>query len=72
MNLIIQQVLIKLLQVSQNIVDALNHKFIEIISIMGHLFDPLKAQALTVEAYDALTLQMNKSFQKVFEKFSDL
>ena len=41
-------------------------------SILGKLFDHLKAQAPTAEAYDALTLQLNTSFRKVFYKFSDL
>ena len=42
------------------------------ISILSKLFDHLKAQAPTVEACDALTLQLNTSFQKVFEIFLDL
>lgn len=49
-----------------------SHKFDEMLSILASLFDHLKAQAPTSETYDALTLQMNKSFQKVFARFSEL
>lgn len=69
LSLIMQQVLIKLLKASWNIFDVPNHKFDEILSILGNLFDHLKAQAPTAEAYDALTFQINTSFQKVFERF---
>ena len=72
MNLIMQKVLIKLLGAWWNIVDVPNHKFNEMLSILSKLFDHLKAQAPTTEAYDALTLQLNTSFQKVFDNFSDL
>lgn len=58
-----QQVIIKLLKVCWNIVNVLNNKFDEILSILGQLFNHLKAQVPTTEAYDALTLQINKSFQ---------
>ena len=67
-----QQVLIKLLRACWNIVVALNHKFDEILSILAKLFDHLKAQAPTAEVYDALTLRLNTSFQKVFDKFAEL
>lgn len=67
MNLIIQQVLIKLHRACWNIVDVSSNKFDEMLSILATLFDHLKAQAPTIEAYD-----MNQSFQKVFDKFLDL
>lgn len=70
--MILQQVLIKLLQSTLNIVDVLKHKFDEMLAILGHLFDHLASQAPTSEVYDALTLQLNIGLQKVFEKFSDL
>ena len=66
MNLIMKQVLIKLMGAYWNIIDLSNNKFDEMFSILGSLFDHIKAQALTAEAYDSLTLQMKTSFQKVF------
>lgn len=72
MNLIMQQVLLKLLRAYWNIVDVLNNKFDEILSVLQELFNHLKAQAPTVEAYNTLTLQLKTSFQKVFDKISDL
>lgn len=71
-NLIMQQVLIKLLKECWNIVDVRNHKFDEMLSILVRLFDHLIALAPTTEAFDTLTLQINTSFEKVFDKFSDL
>lgn len=56
MNLIMQEVLIKLLRDYWNIVDVSNNKFDDMLSILGQLFDHLKAQAPTAESYDALTL----------------
>lgn len=41
--LIMQHFLIKLPKACWNIVDALNHKFDEMLSIMAKLFDHLKA-----------------------------
>lgn len=67
-----QQVLINLLRECWNIMDVPNHKFYDMFSILGKLFDHLKAQAPTAEAHDALTLQLNTIFQKVFDKFSKL
>ena len=48
------------------------HKFDEMVFILSKLFDHLKAQAPTTDAYDALTLQLNTSFQKAFENILDL
>lgn len=52
--------------------DVRNTKFDEMLSILQELFNHLKAQVPTTEAYDTLTLQLNTIFQKVFEKFFDL
>ena len=68
-NLIMQQVLLKLLRARWNIVDVLNNKFDEMLSILAQLFNHLKAQAPTDEACDTLTLQLNTSFQTMFKKF---
>ena len=43
LNLIMQKVLIKLIRGSWNIVDVLNHKFDEVLSILSNLCDHLKA-----------------------------
>ena len=43
MNLIIQQVLIKPIRSTWNIVDVPNRKFDEMLAILGHLFDYLAA-----------------------------
>lgn len=72
MNLIMQQVLLKILRACWNIVDVPNNKFDDMVPILGKHFDHLKAQTPTVEAYDALTLQINTSFQKVFDRFLEL
>lgn len=72
MNLIIQQVVIKLLYAYWNIVDVRNKKFNEMLPILQKLFNHLNAQAPTAEAYDTLALQLNTSFQKAFDRFSDL
>ena len=50
MNLIMQQVLIKILRACWNIVDVPNNKFDEMRSILSQLFDHLKAQAHSAEA----------------------
>lgn len=65
-----QQVLIQLLRACWNIVDVSNNKFDKMISILALLFNHLKEQAPTIEAYDALTKQMNTRFKKVFDKLS--
>ncbi|CAH1446997.1 unnamed protein product [Lactuca virosa] len=70
MNLIIQQILLKLLRSCWNIVEVSNQTFDEMISILSSLFNHLKSQAPTAYAYESFTLQINTSFQKVFEKFS--
>ena len=72
MNLIIQQVLIKLLRSTWNIVDVPNHKFDEMISILSTTFKHLSEQAPTAETYDTLSLQLTSDLQKVFSKFDDL
>lgn len=51
-----QQVLMKLLRACWNIVDVPHNKFNEMLSIIGSLFDHLKDQAPTAEAYDTLNL----------------
>lgn len=51
-----QQVLIKLLRAYWNIMDVPYQKFDEMLSILAALFDHLKAQAPTIDAYDVLTL----------------
>lgn len=59
--MIMQQVLMKLIQACWNIVDILNNKFDEILTILGPLFDDIKAQAPNAEAYISLSLSLNKS-----------
>lgn len=51
--------------------DVPNNNFNEMLSILATLFEHLKAHALTAEAYDTLTLQMNTSFQNVFDRLSE-
>ena len=72
MNLIIQQVLIKLLRSTWNIIDVPNRKFDEMIAILSSTFKHLSEQAPTAEAYDTLSLQLTTGLQKVFSKFNDL
>ncbi|CAH1427701.1 unnamed protein product [Lactuca virosa] len=72
MNLIMQQVLIKLLRACLNIVDVPNNKFEECSRFLGSLFDHLKAQAPTVESYESLSKHINMSFQQVFERLTEL
>ena len=59
MNMIILQVLIELLLSTWNIVDVLNRKLDEMISILDDMFKHLAAQAPKSEAHDTLTLQLN-------------
>ena len=61
-NLIMQHVIMELLRSCWNIVYVLNNKFDEMLSIFGTLFDHLKAQAPTSEAYNALSKKINMSF----------
>lgn len=72
MNLIMQQVLLKLIRAAWHIVDVPNHKFDEMILILKELFSHLKAQAPATTAYDTINLQLNTGLQKVFDKFSEL
>lgn len=72
MNMVMQEVPIKLIHSTWNIVDVLNNKFDEMLIILDEIFTDLKAQALTTEAYEALTKQLNKSFQWVFEWLEEL
>ena len=72
LNLIMQQVLIKILMDYWNIFDVPNNKFDEILSILSSLFDHLKAQAPTVATYDALSKQINVSFKKVLERLFEV
>ena len=65
--MIMQQVLIKLIQATLNIVDVPNNKFNEMLVIIDENFAHIKAQAPTAEAYD-LSKQINMSFQRVFER----
>ena len=62
----------KLLRSTWNIVDVTNRKFVEMLDILGHLFDHLSSQAPNSEAYDALTRQLNTDLRKVFIEFDDL
>lgn len=70
--MITQHVLIKLLRATCHIVYVPNHKFDEMLLIIGKNFTHLKTQAPTVEAYDALSKQINTSFQRVFKRLSEL
>lgn len=67
MNMVMQEVLIKLIRSTWNIVDIPNHKLDEMLVILDEAFTDLKAQALIDEEYDVLTKQLNMSFQRVFE-----
>ncbi|CAI9299874.1 unnamed protein product [Lactuca saligna] len=72
MNMIMREVLIKVMQSSQHFVDILNYKFDEVLLIMDETLDTLTAQAPTVDAYDKIYKQINLSFQRVFEKIDEL
>lgn len=72
MNFIIQQVLIKVIWFAQHFVDILISKLDEVLLIMEETLDTLKDQALTSDAYNKLTKQINLSFQKVLENFGHL
>ena len=65
--MVMQEVLIKLIRSTWNIVDIPNHKLDEMLVILDEAFTDLKAQALIDEEYDVLTKQLNMSFQRVFE-----
>lgn len=60
-NMIMQQVLIKVIRSALHLVDTLNHKFDEMLIIMDETLDTLKAQAPTTDAYDKLIKQLNLS-----------
>lgn len=72
MNMIMQEVLIKLIRATWNVVDVPNNKFDEMLVIIDQTFTNLKGQAPIAEAYDALSKQINMSFQKVFKRLSEL
>lgn len=55
MNMIMQEVLIKVIRSTLYFMDTLNHKFYEFLLIMEENFDCLKAQAPTTNAYDNLS-----------------
>lgn len=62
MYLIMKQVLIKVFRSIKNFVDILNYKFDEVFLILEETVDILRAQALTVDAYDNLSKMVNLSF----------
>lgn len=64
MNLIMQQVLIKVIQSAQHFVGTLNHNFDEIPSIFGDVLKTLEAKAPNIDDYDNLTKIVNPSFEK--------
>ncbi|CAI9263876.1 unnamed protein product [Lactuca saligna] len=72
MNMIMQEVLIKLIRATWNIVDVRNNKFDEMLVILDETFSYLKAQAFTNETYDSLTKQLKTIFQRVFEPSEEL
>lgn len=55
MNMIMQNVLIKLIRDIWNIVDVPNNNFDKMLVIIDETFAHLKAQAPTAEAYDSLS-----------------
>lgn len=72
MNRVMRDVLIKLICATWNVVYIPNNKFDEMLVILDKTFSPLKAQDFTTKAYDALTEQLNTSFQWVFEWLDEL
>lgn len=63
MNMIMQQVVIKLIRYAQKFVDILNYKFYEVLLVMEATLDTLKAQGPTIDVYDKLSKKINLSFQ---------
>ena len=66
MNLIMQQVLIKVIRSNQHFVDIPNYKFDEVLQILDDVLTTLEAKAPNVDAFDNLTKIVNVSFQKAF------
>lgn len=66
MNMIMQEVLIKLIRATWNVFDVPNNNNYEMLIIIYETFSHLKAQAPIGEAYDALSKQINMSFKRVF------
>lgn len=67
MDMVMQEVLMKVVQSAQQFVDTPNHIFDEILIILDETFNHLKAQDLTTNAYDFLSNKINKTFQWVFD-----
>lgn len=72
MNMVMQEVLIKVIRSAQHFVDIPNHKFDEMLIFLDGIFDHLRAQAPTSSAYDSLSKQINIIFQRLFERLVEL
>lgn len=66
MNMVMQEVLIKVIWSAQHFMDTLNHKFDEMLLILEETLYHIKAQSPNVEAYYSFSKQINMSFQRVF------
>lgn len=54
MNMIMQQVLMKVIQYAQHFTDILNYKLHEVLLVMEETLDTLISQGLTDDAYEKL------------------
>ena len=66
MNMVMQEVLIKIIGSTLQNMDVPNHKFDENLVIIDETFSHLKSKDWTAKAYESLSKQINMSFQNVF------